>query len=62
MDEEIYPQSLTEREFTIAFNMGLEAAVFVLEKAEHLSPEGRRCLIEGLKKQIGDSEEECPIQ
>ncbi len=62
MDEEIYPQSLTEREFTIAFNMGLEAAVFVLEKAEHLSPEGRKCLIEGLKKQIGDSEGECPIQ
>ncbi len=56
MFEEIYLQSLTEREFNIAFNMGLEAAVFVLEKAENLSPEGRRSLLDALKKQIEDSE------
>ena len=56
MFEEIYLQSLTEREFNIAFNMGLEAAVFVLEKAENLSPEGRKSLLDALKKQIEASE------
>ena len=56
MTNEIDLQSLTEREFNIAFNMGLEAAVFVLEKAEELSSEGRRHLLDGLKKQIEDSE------
>jgi len=30
---------LTERE---AFNMGLQSAVFVLEKAERFSPQGRK--------------------
>jgi len=58
MAEEIYLQALTGREFNIAFNMGLEAAVFVLEKAEELSPEGRRHLLDELKKQIEDSETE----
>ena len=46
----------TTRETTIAFNMGLQTAIYVLEKAETLSAEGRRYLIEELKKQIDHSE------
>jgi hypothetical protein len=46
----------TTRETTIAFNMGLQTAIYVLEKAETLSAEGRRYLIEELKKQIDNSE------
>jgi hypothetical protein len=46
----------TTRETTIAFNMGLQTAIYVLEKAEALSAEGRRYLIEELKKQIENSE------
>ena len=49
-------QSLTEREFTIAFNMGLRAAVNLLEKAENLSPKGRNYLLGALKKEIEESE------
>ena len=37
----------TTRETTMAFNMGLQTAIYVLEKAETLSAEGRRYLIEG---------------
>jgi hypothetical protein len=47
----------TEKETTMAFNMGLQTAIYVLEKAETLSAEGRRLLIEELKKQITCSEE-----
>lgn len=46
----------TTRETTMAFNMGLQTAIYVLEKAEALSAEGRRYLIEELKKQIENSE------
>lgn len=46
----------TTRETTMAFNMGLQTAIYVLEKAEALSAEGRRYLIEELKKQIDHSE------
>ena len=42
----------TEKEVIMAFNMGLQTAIYVLEKAEELSDEGRRFLIEELKKQI----------
>ena len=49
-------QILTEREFNIAFNMGLEAAVFVLENSENMSPEGTRYLLKKLKEQIRVSE------
>lgn len=45
------------RETTMAFNMGLQTAIYVLEKAETLSAEGRRYLIEELKKQITCSED-----
>ena len=41
-----------DKEVITAFNMGLETALFVLEKEEGLSVDGRRFLIEELKKQI----------
>jgi len=40
----------------IAFNMGLQSAVFVLERAEKLSFRGRRYLLELLKKNIAESD------
>jgi hypothetical protein len=49
-------QLLKENEFNMAFNMGLQSAVFVLEKAERLSPEGRSYLIKLLKKNIAENE------
>jgi hypothetical protein len=36
--------------------MGLKTAIYVLEKAEELSAEGRRFLIKELRKQIAESE------
>ena len=47
---------LKEEEVNIAFNMGLQSAVYVLEKAERLSPRGRRYLLELLKKNIAESD------
>jgi hypothetical protein len=58
MKAEIYQQLLCERNETIAFNMGLHTALYVLEEAEKLSPEGRKYLLESLKQQIADSEAE----
>ena len=55
MHAENYAQIPTDREATLAFNMGLQTAVYVLEKAEELSAEGRRFLIEELRKQIEQS-------
>lgn len=49
-----------EKGVSISFNMGLEMAVFVLEIAEGLSPEGRKNLLESLKKNIGESEAASP--
>ena len=43
---------LKEEEVNIAFNMGLRSAVFVLEKAQRLSSEGRKHLINELKKNL----------
>jgi hypothetical protein len=56
MKHEIYKQLSAEREINMAFNMGLQSAVFILEKAESLSIEGRRYLIESLKKNITENE------
>ena len=39
----------------ISFNMGLEMALFVLEMAEGLSSEERKCLINDLKKNLAQS-------
>ena len=48
---------LKKDKVNISFDMGLEMAVFILEMAEGLSPEGRKCLIDELKRNIGQSEE-----
>ena len=50
-------QLYAERETAMAFNLGLQTAIYVLEKAEELSAEGRRFLIEELRRQIANSEE-----
>jgi hypothetical protein len=50
-------QLYAERETAMAFNMGLQTAIYVLEKAEELSAEGRRFLIEELRRQIANSEQ-----
>jgi hypothetical protein len=50
-------KALKEKEVYISYNMGLEMAVYVLEMAEELSPEGRKHLLDELKKNIGKSEE-----
>ena len=47
---------LKEKEVKMAFNMGLRSGVYVLEKAERLSPIGRRYLLESLKKNIAESD------
>jgi hypothetical protein len=52
MDRDLYLHSLKEIESTAAFNMGLKAAVNILEASEMLSPEGRRFLLKELKKRI----------
>ena len=41
----------------MAFNMRLQTAVCVLEKSEELSPEGRKKLLELLKKNIAENEQ-----
>jgi len=56
MHTETYAQIQTEREMAIVFNMGLQTAVYVLEKAEELSAEGREFLLEELRKQISNRE------
>ncbi len=55
MHVETYLQILAEDEATMAFNMGLQTAIYVLEKSEDLSEEGRRFLLEELRKQIARS-------
>ena len=50
-------KALKKDKVNISFNMGLEMAVFILEMAEGLSSEERKCLINALKKNIGQSEE-----
>ena len=47
---------LKEKEVNIAFNMGLQFAVYVLEKAEGLSLRGLRYLTDDLKKNIAESD------
>ena len=55
-------KALKEKEVKISYNMGLEMAVFVLEMAEGLSPEGRKHLLDLLKKNIALSEGVYPLQ
>jgi hypothetical protein len=51
---------MTERELIAAFNMCMKTAVYVLEAAENLSPEGRRYMIKELRKQIAEIEVKPP--
>ena len=52
MDEKTEIQLFNEHEAVMAFNMGLHTAVYILEKAEHLSPQARRLLLQELKRDI----------
>ena len=56
MKHDLNWEALKKDKVNISFDMGLEMAVFILEMAEGLSPEGRKCLIDELKKNIGQSE------
>lgn len=47
---------LTERALAMAYDMGLSTAVYVLERAEKLSSEGRKCMLEALRAQIHETE------
>lgn len=49
-------KALKEKEVIISYNMGLEMAVFILEMAEGLPSEGRKHLLDLLKKNIAESE------
>ena len=60
MDRDLNDHSLTDRDLRAAFNMGFQTALYILEAAEVLSPKGRRLLVEELKKQIANGEDESP--
>ena len=56
MQTEPYPQILTEREIAIFFNLVIHTANYVMEKAENLSAEGRKSLLEEFRKKIAESQ------
>jgi len=56
MIESDYRQRLSEREAAVMYNLGLKKAVYILERADHLSREGRKYLTEALKKEMKESE------
>ena len=56
MHTEPYPQILTEREIAVFFNVVFHTAICEMEKAEELSAEGRKSLLEEFRKQIVESE------
>ena len=62
MSKETYSDLLTEREVAMAFNMRLKSAIYILESAEDSSPEGRKYLIDELKRQIAGSEVDCTLK
>ena len=51
-----YYRLYTRQDIDQAFNKGIESAIFVLEKAEELSPDGIQYMVESLKKLISESE------
>jgi hypothetical protein len=57
MEHVLNLKSLTGDKINISFKMGLEIAVFILEMAEGLSSQERKWLIDELKQNIGQSEE-----
>ena len=56
MPNKTYSNLLRERLAAMAFNMGLKSAIYILESAENLSPEGCKYLTDALKNQIAGSE------
>ncbi len=62
MNHEAHRQLLTKREAAIAYNEGLKTAAHLLEIAETLTSEGRRYLLEELKKRIAENEPEYMAQ
>lgn len=52
----VYKDLLSKREVLMAFNKGLETAIYILEIAEDLSLEEKKSLVEELKQKIKDSE------
>jgi len=62
MKHDLNWKALKEKEVTISYSMGLEMAVFVLEMAEGLSPEGRKHLLDLLKKNIAENESVYTLQ
>ncbi len=57
MKKQTYQNLLTEREATIIFNKGLQAAIFVLESVGPLSAKGIKFMVAELKKQMAESED-----
>ena len=55
MTHDLNWKALKKDKVNITFNMGLEIAVFILEMAEGLSSEERKCLINDLKKNLAQS-------
>ncbi len=56
MNDAVEQELLTERALAMAYDMGLSTAVYVLERAENLSPEGRKCMVNELKSRLKDTE------
>jgi len=62
MENKAYQDLLTQREATVMFNMGLRSALYILEKAETLTLEGRMHLHLELKKEIAESEDDFTLK
>ena len=54
MEDEYSDELYSKQDIYQAFDMGLEWAIHVFEKAVNFSPEGRKQLIEGLKKALSE--------
>ena len=57
MQDDLAHKIYTVDDVYAAYNMGMEWAITVLEEAEKLTPEGRRYLIEELRRDIAGSRE-----
>ncbi|MBW1796014.1 MAG: hypothetical protein JRJ38_16590 [Deltaproteobacteria bacterium] len=55
MENKAYQDLLTQREATVMFNKGVKCALYILEKVETLTLEGRMHLHMELKKEIAES-------
>jgi hypothetical protein len=57
MQDDLSYKVYTVHDIYAAYNMGLEWAIMILEEAEKLTPEGRRYLIDELRRDIAGSTE-----